>query len=63
MNEDDVQVIRAALALLPAECRYHGAGFDEGGIFAGGSCCDTGRASLARKRAEETLQRATKTAP
>lgn len=54
----DLATIRAAVAALPATCRYHEDRIDPGpGLFGREGCCDTGRPALLRRRAEEALTR------
>ena len=60
MRRSSKAAIRAALAKLPENCRYHGAdivndrhGFQ--GWWHSGACCETGERSLLRRRAIEAL--------
>jgi hypothetical protein len=56
-----VDRVRAALQLLPAECRYHGAKvtavdrWGEPDARYGGACCATGVPALARRRGLDAL--------
>lgn len=57
MRRSSKAAIRAALAKLPENCRYHGADItDQRGLpWHSGACCETGERSLLRRRAIEAL--------
>lgn len=57
MRRSSKGLVRAALAKLPENCRYHGADIvDQRGFpWYSGACCETGERSLLRRRAIETL--------
>lgn len=52
----DLAIIKAAVEMLPATCRYHGDHLEH---YAGLACCDTGKPALARREAEAALERLT----
>ena len=59
MTDYDAAIIQRALDHLPAECHYHGDKLvRDYGMWRGEACCDTGKASLARREAEAALKRA-----
>ena len=50
----ELATITEALSHLPERCRYHGDNLEWG--LRREPCCDTGRPSLARRKAEQTLE-------
>ena len=56
-TQRELAIVREAIEMLPATCKYHGDNLDGGSHWYGGACCDTGRPSLARRKAEEALRR------
>lgn len=55
-----LETVRAALAELPARCRYHGENIEDQRSLRFGPgphpCCETGHPALLRRLAEEALQ-------
>lgn len=58
----DLAIIKAAVEMLPATCRYHGDNLERDRStywFGDKACCDTGKPALARREAEAALERLT----
>ena len=53
----DLAIVREAIEMLPATCRYHGDNLVHSYDYAGRPCCDTGKPALARRQAEAALRR------
>jgi hypothetical protein len=53
----DLALVRQAIEMLPATCRYHGDNLERSYDYTGRHCCDTGKPALARRKAEEALRR------
>ena len=58
LRRADLVIVRAAIEMLPATCKYHGDELLRGhGPWRDEACCDTGKPALARRKAEEALRR------
>lgn len=56
LARQDLAIVKAAIDMLPATCRYHGTRLLRPDARA---CCDTGKPALARREAEAALERLT----